>query len=56
MYEIDVEFTVSSPLENSNGFGVFLLKKTPDFPAEFGSLMGYRADFNGIAIVLYKSS
>ena len=55
MFEIDVEFTMQSRLVESNGMGVMLLKKEPEFPQEFGSLLGYREDYNGIGVFLYKS-
>ena len=52
---MDVEFTVQSELSNTNGFALVLLKKEPGFPQEFGSAYGYREDYNGLGIFLYKS-
>jgi hypothetical protein len=35
--------------------GIMLLKKEPVFPQEFGSALGFREDFNGIGVFLYRS-
>ena len=54
-FEIDVEFTLESKGEVSTGFAFVLLKREPEFPQDFGPLLGIRDDFNGIGLFLYKS-
>jgi hypothetical protein len=55
MFTMDVEFTVQSELSKSNGFALMLLKREPQFPDEHGATFGYREDYNGLGIFLYKS-
>jgi len=55
MYEIDVEFTIRSALEVTDGFSIMLLKKEPNFPDDLGPTLGIREDFNGIGVLLYRS-
>ena len=52
---MDVEFTLRGSRETSNGFGIFLVKHEMNMPNEIGNFMGYRNDFNGIGVALYKS-
>ena len=53
--ELDVEFTFRSPEDRSHGFSIFLLGDEPRFPDEFDSLFGYRSDYKGLGIFLYRS-
>ena len=50
-----MEFKINSELQNSNGFGLMLLKAEPEFPQDFGEFNGIKNDFNGIGVFLYKS-
>ena len=54
-YEIDVEFKYQSDPRNSHGFGLFLLGDKPNFPDEFHSEVGYRPDYKGLGVFVYRS-
>jgi len=54
-YEIDVEFEFQSPQDESHGFGVFLLGDEPKFPEEFDEVFGYRSDYKGLGLFVYRS-
>lgn len=54
-FEIDVEFTMTSSADKSHGFGMFLLDQPPIFPDEFHPIAGYRLDYKGLGVFLYRS-
>ena len=54
-YEIDVEFMFQSKPEQSHGFALFLLGNPPQFPEEFHDEFGYRTDYKGLGVFLYRS-
>ena len=54
-FEIDVEFKLMSSPQNSHGFGMFLLDQPPIFPDEFHEVAGYRLDYKGLGVFLYRS-
>ena len=54
-YEVDIDFMYKSPEDSSHGFATFLLGDEPEFPEEFHSEMGYRPDYKGLGVFLYRS-
>ena len=54
-FEIDLEFTLSTPPDTSHGFAMFLLDQPPIFPDEFHPIGGYRLDYKGLGIFMYRS-
>jgi hypothetical protein len=50
-----VEYAVQSDPSASSGFGILLLKPEPSFPGDHGELSGFRPDFNGVGVFLYRS-
>ena len=54
-FEIDLEFTLSTPPDSSHGFAMFLLDQQPIFPDEFHPIGGYRLDYKGLGIFMYRS-
>ena len=54
-YEIDVEFQLKSPDVKSHGFAIFLTGQEPSFPEEFHPSFGYRPDYKGLGVFLYRS-
>jgi hypothetical protein len=55
-YEFDVEFTLRSDDSVSHGFGIILTDNEPQFPIDFHSEFGYRRDFKGLGVFLYKDA
>ena len=41
--------------DKSHGFALMLLDKMPNFPEEFHDEFGYRTDYKGLGIFLYRS-
>ena len=39
----------------SHGFSIFFLANEPRFPQEFDDVLGYRSDFKGLGVFLYRS-
>jgi hypothetical protein len=54
-YEVDVEFTLQSNEDKSHGMAVMLTHEKPKFPEEFHDEFGYRTDFYGLGVFLYRS-
>jgi len=54
-YEVDVEFTMKSDEMRSHGLAVMLLGEEPKLPEEFDPAFGYRTDFKGLGVFLYRS-
>ena len=52
-YTLETEFVINSELEDSNGLGIFLLKKKPKNEVEKGVLYGYKEDYNGVGVFLH---
>lgn len=53
--EVDVEFMFKSDEDASHGFSIFFLANEPRFPQEFDDVLGYRSDFKGLGIFLFRS-
>ena len=53
-YEFDVEFTIKSRADRSHGFGIMLTAEESGFPFPFSPEIGYRRDFKGLGVFLYK--
>jgi len=53
--EFDVEFKFISDPEYSHGLAIFLLDQQPIFPDEFHDEFGYRTDYKGLGVFLYRS-
>ena len=53
---MDVEFTFNGDINFGTGFSLMLVKHEPDFPNDYGEINGFRDDFNGIGIILHKST
>lgn len=54
-YELDVEFKLQSDEDQSHGMSIMLLKEKPSFPDEFHNEFGYRPDYMGLGVFLYRS-
>lgn len=54
-YEIDVEFTMQSNPYKSHGFGIMLLGEEPNFPADSDPVFGFRRDYKGLGVFVYRS-
>jgi hypothetical protein len=54
-YEIDVEFKLQSEEDMSHGMSVMLLREPPKFPEEFHNEFGYKPDYKGLGVFLYRS-
>ena len=39
----------------SHGFSIFFLADEPKFPKEFDDMLGYRPDYKGLGVFLYRS-
>lgn len=46
---------MQSELTKSTGFAIELLRRPPNFPEDFGPLLGVREDFHGASVFLYRS-
>ena len=53
--EVDVEFMFKSDENLSHGFSIFFLANEPRFPMDFDDVVGYRSDFKGLGVFLYRS-
>lgn len=53
--EVDVEFMFKSDESLSHGFSIFFLANEPKFPQEFDDVLGYRPDYKGLGVFLYRS-
>ena len=53
--EVDVEFMFKSDENLSHGFSIFFLADEPKFPKEFDDMLGYRPDYKGLGVFLYRS-
>ena len=53
--EADVEFMFKSDESLSHGFSIFFLANEPKFPQEFDDVLGYRPDYKGLGVFLYRS-
>lgn len=53
--EVDVEFNFMSDEQFSHGFGIYFLENEPKFPDDFDDILGYRPDFQGLGVFLYRS-
>lgn len=54
-FEIDLEFKLTTPPSQSHGMAMFLLDQPPTFPDEFHEIAGYRLDYKGLGVFLYRS-
>jgi hypothetical protein len=54
-FEIDIKSLITSDLDKSHGFAAMLLADKPDFPADFHNEFGYRTDYKGLGVFLYRS-
>lgn len=54
-FEVDVEFKFISEPDLSHGLAIFFLDQQPVFPGEFHDEFGYRTDYKGLGVFLYRS-
>ena len=54
-FEVDIEGLFSSNTDLSHGLAAMFLADKPEFPAEFSSEFGYRTDYKGLAVFLFRS-
>jgi len=50
-----VEFTMRSDPNKSHGFAIMLLGEKPSFPHDFHDEFGFKPDYKGLGVFLYKS-
>lgn len=55
MFEIDVEFRYGTEPNKSHGFAVLFTSEAPVFPQDFDKVTGFKPDFKGLGVFLYKS-
>ena len=54
-FEIDVEFKFNSDESKSHGFEIMLTATPSEFPDDFHPDFGYKPDYKGLGVFLYRS-
>ena len=54
-FEIDVEFKFNSDESTSHGFELMFTSTPVSFPEDFHSDFGYKPDYKGLGVFLYRS-
>ena len=54
-FQIDVEFKMNSDEDKSHGFEIMLTQTPANFPEEFHPDFGYKPDYKGLGVFLYRS-
>ena len=54
-FEVDIKGLLTSDISTSHGFTAMFLADRPQFPAEFNQEFGYRTDYKGLGVFVYRS-